>query len=91
MPPGVAPTGDMQVQMRYKERRERWVTEYKMRFGGGGGSGAANMDQGMMDIGMAMRMENWKHRMTMDAMTPGYRVTNGSGGYDYVYTGGLNW
>ena len=95
MPQGVGPTGDAEAQARYKERRDRWTAEYKTQFGSvcqpAGFAVGPGGNMGGMDVGMAMQMQNWKHRMTMDAMTPGYRVDNGYGGYNYVYTGGLNW
>jgi hypothetical protein len=31
------------------------------------------------------------HNATMDGLTPGYAVPNGLGGYNYHYTGGMNW
>jgi hypothetical protein len=49
------------------------------------------MGGGGVDWGMAMQMQTFKHDMTMSALTPGYREPNGWGGYDYHYTGGLNW
>ncbi|KAK5992596.1 hypothetical protein PT974_06010 [Cladobotryum mycophilum] len=97
MPPGVPATGDAETQRVYKERQAAWTKEYASRFGGQGMGTEMGMGMGMapdMNGGgwqMAMQMQNFKHNMTMDAMTPGYRVPNGMGGYTYHYTGGLNW
>jgi hypothetical protein len=81
-PPGNPTTGDAETQRVYRERQTAWVEAYKSRFGAQGVQ---------MDMEMARMMQTFKHNMTMDAMTPGYRVPNGMGGYTYHYTGGLDW
>ena len=98
---GIGVSGDGETKREYRERQQRWVEEYNQRFygeriAGGVGGGMVGQGQGIgpgmgTDWRMAMQMQQWKHNMTMDAMTPGYRVENGYGGYSYVYTGGFNW
>jgi hypothetical protein len=85
MPRGVPATGDTEVQRVYRERRGRWVAEYRARFGGQEMMGLNNGDGSSW--GMAFQMENFRHQMTMDALTPGYRLPNGN----VVWTGGLSW
>ncbi|KAM6524463.1 hypothetical protein FALCPG4_010075 [Fusarium falciforme] len=88
-PPSVPATGDAETQTVYKERQAAWVNEYRSRFGG---QGMGGMEMGLgMRGGWPMEMETFRHNMTMEAMTPGYRVPNGMGGYNYHYTGGLSW
>ncbi|KAL8365326.1 hypothetical protein RB595_004231 [Gaeumannomyces hyphopodioides] len=89
MPPGVPATGDAETQNVYKERQAVWAREYRCRFGGG--QGELGVGMGAADVATAMQMATFRHNMTMDAMTPGYRVPDGRGGYNYHYTGGLNW
>ncbi|KAM5386907.1 hypothetical protein ACJZ2D_000200 [Fusarium nematophilum] len=38
-----------------------------------------------------MAAQNFKHQMTMDGLTAGYWVPNPYGGYQFQYTGGMNW
>ncbi|GAB1312331.1 hypothetical protein MFIFM68171_02541 [Madurella fahalii] len=87
MPTGVPATGDAEVQRVYKERQGRWIGEYNARFGGQGMG--VEMDGGFCggNWEIAKQMQDFKHQMTMDAMTPGYRLPNGN----VVWTGGLNW
>ncbi|KAH6687742.1 hypothetical protein F5X68DRAFT_231291 [Plectosphaerella plurivora] len=92
MPPGVPMSGDAGTQTRYREQQAQWVAEYTQTYGV---PGPAQMQQQMNDSAegwaMARQMQAFKHNMTMDAMSAGYRVPNGSGGYTYYSTGGLNW
>jgi hypothetical protein len=92
MPAGVPATGDEETQRVFKERQGVWGREYRLRFPR---TQQASMVSRQMETaggwGLAMQLENFKHDMTMDALTPGYAVPNGWGGYSYHYTGGLNW
>ncbi|KAH7375172.1 hypothetical protein B0T11DRAFT_345065 [Plectosphaerella cucumerina] len=92
MPPGVPISGDARTQSMYREQQAQWVAEYTKMYGV---PGPEQVQQQMADSAegwaMARQMQMFKHNMTMDALTPGYRIPDGSGGYTYHYTGGLNW
>lgn len=85
-------TGHVATQTLYKQREAAWVEEYRRVFGVqdmnliGGGEQGGGMMMGGGGWQMAMWLENFRHNMTMDALTPGYRV-----GDRAYYTGGLNW